>query len=201
MPHTRKGSFHPKPLSFSQKMFCDVGNTSIIAKQDSHKTSVLKIRFCNKNFARSRIFLWKKYNASQFEWKILQHVRFKKLEKLQIFNLKFKNVSNLKTKKNNTSVFELKILHCVRFWVEKFFQHVWFWKKFCFRKRRFWFHSFRGNNMFGFFRVFSWSMISQSTFHTVWFFELKNVQLVRFWIHFLKTCQIWIEFFFLVSFW
>ena len=64
MPHTRKKSFYPKPSSLSNKLFFDVGSTLIIIQQESEKM----IRKAN--------FDLKKYNASDFDMKILQHVRF-----------------------------------------------------------------------------------------------------------------------------
>ena len=55
MPHTHTIAFHPRPLSFSYKLFFDVGNTLIITQRESEK----------------------KKQKSDSELKILQRVRFR----------------------------------------------------------------------------------------------------------------------------
>ena len=74
MPHTRKKSFHPKPLSFSNKLFFNVGRTLIIIQRESEKTFWKEDS--EKVFYNLSDFLKKKNNASDFDLKVSQRGRF-----------------------------------------------------------------------------------------------------------------------------
>ena len=138
MPHTRKRSSYPKPLSLSNKSFFDYSLVAIW--KDG-----LKSRFWIKNFTTCQILAWKKYNALDFELKLFPHVRFWKFVCIQkitfwfillrendifrifraflksmILHWKFHYVLDFDLKKNNASDFDFKKTQRVRLWNEIF---------------------------------------------------------------------------------
>ena len=90
MPDTREKYFFPKPASFSNRLFFDVGSTLIIIQPDLERRFEKQI--LNKYFYNMADL--KKNNASDFETKFSQRFRF--------LISKFCNASDSGLKENTT---------------------------------------------------------------------------------------------------
>ena len=146
MPHTRENFFYRKPSSLSKKLFFDVGSTLIKIQRKSEKTIwkadfeykfLQRVKFQSKNNTTRQILIWKFYNASDFNLKKLQQVRF--WIKIFFDLSDFEISKNFPHSKNHILVhftpwkrhilhlswfhrkldFALKISLRVRFWIER----------------------------------------------------------------------------------
>ena len=72
MPHTHEKAFNPKLLSFSNKLYFDVGNTLTIIQPESEKT-IHKANFYNvsdfKIKNKQRFRFWFKKTRQFLNWK------------------------------------------------------------------------------------------------------------------------------------
>ena len=71
VPDTREKSFYPKPASFSNKLFFDVGSTLIIIQRELEK-QILNEQFLQRGRVWNKVFTTLKL----FDFKVLQRVRF-----------------------------------------------------------------------------------------------------------------------------